>query len=320
MKFFNRKRYTDPASRYDDPFLDMEPEVPVHEIVPKSQAPQWDCAKVITSEEAAPGTLPVGWYVWVQDDTYYGLKPNDIGTGLIASPEFQELPDVRNWLDLPIPAAFEQAEKERREKAKKEAPKYTMAMLEEFEAQYKAQQKARQMPTQTPAQMPEKYDPMELIAEFEAQQEARRLQSMNQQDSVPVSPRVPSRRRTNEVHIRFSDEEYQQMQDRAAASCLPMSIFMRQAILTGEIKADPHRDLFIREVHILNTTLQGLRGECGRLGGLLKKAIKPNEEQKAMNPDEWEDLIHNIHALFGLQRLIERTMLKLNGRIDHELQ
>ena len=301
MKFFNRKRYTDPISRYDEPSPDMEPEAPVHEVVPEFQTPQWDCAKVITSEEAAPGTLPVGWYVWVQGDTYYGLKPNELGTSLIASPGFQQLPDIRNWLDLPIPAAFEQAEKERREKAKKEAPKYTMAMLEEFEAQYKAQQKARQMP--------EKYDSMELNAEFETQQ-----------DSVLVSPRVPSRRRTNEVHIRFSDEEYRQMQDRAAASCLPMSIFMRQAILTAEIKADPHRDLFIQEIRNLNAELRGLRGDCGKLGGLLKKAIKPNEEQEAMNPEEWEDLIHNIHALFGLQRVIEKTMVKINGRLSDELQ
>ena len=110
------------------------------------------------------------------------------------------------------------------------------------------------------------------------------------------------------------------MQDRAAASCLPMSIFMRQAILTAEIKADPHRDLFIQEIRNLNAELRGLRGDCGKLGGLLKKAIKPNEEQASMNPEEWEDLIHNIHALFSLQRVIEKTMVKINGRLSDELQ
>ena len=306
MKFFNRKRYTDPASRYDDPFLDMEPEVPVHEIVPEPQAPQWDCAKVITSEEAAPGTLPVGWYVWVQDDTYYGLKPNELGTGLIASPGFQELPDVRNWLDLPIPAAFEQAEKERRDEAERY---FNSELLKELEA------KKREA-----ALTSQKFDSRKVIEEFEARKKARRMESIRQQNSVPAMPRVPSRRRTNEVHIRFSDEEYQQMQDRAAASCLPMSIFMRQAILTGEIKADPHRDIFIQEVRNLNAELRGLRGDCGKLGGLLKKAIKPNEEQEAMNPDEWEDLIHNIHALFDLQKVIEKTMVKINGCLSNELQ
>ncbi len=311
MKFFNRKRYTDPVSRYDEPLLDTELKAPVLETVQEpdeEMISQWDFAKVITTEEAVPGNLPVGWYVWVQDDTYYGLKPNETCSGLIASPGFQELLDVVNWLSLPIPTAFVQAEKGRREEAKKKALKYSLAMLEEFEAQYKARQ------------APEKYDSMEPIAEFEAQQKARWMQSINQQDSVPVSPRVPSRRRTNEVHIRFSDEEYQQMQDRAAASCLPMSIFMRQAILTGEIKADPHRDIFIQEVRNLNAELRGLRGDCGKLGGLLKKAIKPNEEQESMNPEEWEDLIHNIHALFGLQRIIEKTMVKINGRLSDEFQ
>ncbi len=238
MKFFNRKRYTDPSSRHDEPLLDREPEVPVHEVVPESQTPQWDCAKVITSEEAAPGTLPAGWYVWVQSDTYYGLKPNELGTGLIASPGFQELPDIQNWLGLPIPASFVQAEKERRDEAKRS---YNSELLKELEA--KKWEAARTS---------QKFDPRKVIEEFDARKKAERMQNIAPQNITPVMPEKPNRRRTNEVHIRFSDEEYQQMQDRAAASCLPMSIFMRQAILTGEIKADPHRDILIQEIRNLN--------------------------------------------------------------------
>ena len=317
MKFFNRKRYTDPTSRYDDPFLDMKPEVPVHEIVPESQTPQWDCAKVITSEEANPGKLPMGWYIWKKGYRYFALKPNETNTEFERGYDFYTPKEAQTWLGIPIPeemireaerpsfaeqlAAIEAQMKREREAQHAEAARLAQEQQKNAEEGNQARQ--------TPAQMPEKYDPMELNADFEIQQ-----------NGVPAMPRVPSRRRTNEVHIRFSDEEYRQMQDRAAASCLPMSIFMRQAILTGEIKADLHRDLFMQHAHILNTTLQGLRGECGKLGGLLKKAIKPNEEQKAMNPDEWEDLIRIIHALFGVQRSIERTLLKLNGRIDHELQ
>ena len=306
----------------------MEPEVPAHEILSESQTPQWDCAKVITSEEAIPGKLPMGWYIWKKGYRYFALKPNETNTEFEHGYDFRTPEEAQTWLGIPIP-----------EEMIREAERPSFAeRLAEIEAQMKREREAQQAEAaqpaqvqqenaeegnqarQTPAQMPENYDPMELIPEFEAQQQARWMQSMNQQNSVPVSPRVPSRRRTNEVHIRFSDEEYQQMQDRAAASCLPMSIFMRQAILTGEIKADPHRDLFIQEIRNLNAELRGLRGDCGKLGGLLKKAIKPNEEQEAMNPDEWEELIHNIHALFGLQRIIEKTMVKINGRLSDELQ
>ena len=311
MKFFNRKRYTDPISRYDEPLLDMEPEASVPSAVQKTQTPQWDCAKLITSVEAVPSRLPMGWYIWKKGYRYFALKPNETNTEFEHGYDFCTPEEAQTWLGIPIPEEMTH-EPEKLSFAEQLAA-IEAKVQREREAQHaeaaRLAQEQQENARQTPAQMPEKYDTMELIAEFDAPQ-----------NITPAMPEKPNRRRTNEVHIRFSDEEYQQMQDRAAASCLPMSIFMRQAILTGEIKADPHRDLFIQEIRNLNAELRGLRGDCGKLGGLLKKAIKPNEAQEAMNPEEWDDLIHNIHALFGLQRIIEKTMVKINGRLSDELQ
>ena len=283
MKIFNRKK-SDQGNQNTDPPSDTGQDCTVPETVPDSQKEtfhKWSQAKVITAEKAAPGNLTPGWYVWVQHGDYYALKPNDANTGLTASPRLTNLDDLKKWIEISLPQDF---------------------VLGEY-----IREKLAGQPTQ-------KYNSAEPIDDLE-----------NQQNTVPQGPlsltsRIPNRRRSNEVHIRFTDEEYQCMQDRAAVSCLPMSIFMRQAILTGEIKADPHRDIFIQEVRDLNAELRRLRGDCGKLGGLLKKAIKPNEEQASMNPEEWEDLIHNIHALFSLQRVIEKTMVKINGRLSDELQ
>ncbi len=48
--------------------------------------------------------------------------------------------------------------------------------------------------------------------------------------------------------------------------------------------------------------------------------IKPNEEQKPLHPEDWDSLIHTVHSLFHVQRVIEKAMENINGRFSDELQ
>lgn len=173
------------------------------------------------------------------------------------------------------------------------------------------------LPSEIPELIRPRYNLEEVLAEARTRASA---QHQGKQKPPVKRTAVPNRLRGNEAHIRFTDEEFRRLQDRVAASCLPQSVFMRQAVLTGEIKADPHRDILIQEIRNLNAELRSIRGDCGKLGGLLKMTIKPNEEQKALHPDDWESLIHTVHALFSVQRVIEKTMEKINGRFSNELQ
>lgn len=244
---------------------------------------KWEFAKAITAEEAVPGNLPIGWYVWVQGGTYYGLKPNQAQVGLTASSGFQTLSDVQAWLGVSLPDDFTQAEKARRKAADEAAAPKSSAYM--FFQEYQAQQR-----------------------------------SEKNRASAPTTTRPPKRQRANETHVRFTDEEFQCLQDRVASSCLPQSAFMRQAILTGEIKADPHREILLQDIRGMNAKLKGIRGDCGKVGGLLKKAIKPNEEQKAMSPEEWDNLIRIIHELIKLQKVIDKTMEEINVYFSDEFQ
>lgn len=251
MKLFSKKRT-------------VEETVPVPQ---KTELPKWDQAKLITAAEADPGSLPVGWYFWVQGERYYALKPNSANTGLTASSGFTSVDQLKQWIEIPLPAEIPELIR----------PRHTLEELLTY--------------TSAPKQKP----PVKKAA-------------------------VPNRLRGNEAHIRFTDDEYRRLQDRVASSCLPLSVFMRQAVLTGEIKADPHRDILIQEIRNLNAELQGIRGDCGKLGGLLKMTINPNEEQKSLHPEDWDSLIHTVHALFHVQRVIEKTMENINGRFSDELQ
>ncbi len=253
----------------------------------KEEFPKWGQAKQITAEEAVPGNLPIGWYVWVQENHYYALKPNEANTGLTASSEFATKDQVQEWLGIPLPA---------------------------------------ELPNLVPANYIS-LDERIALARAKAEAHNASLKANNatsarscQDRSHPQSSRSSKRHRRKEVHIRFTDKEFQRLQDRVAESCLPQSVFMRQAVLTGEIKADPHRDVLIREVQNLNSELRHLRGECGKLGGMLKMTIKPNEDQKALHPEDWDQLICSVHALFRVQKNIEKTIENLNGRFSNELQ
>lgn len=57
--------------------------------------------------------------------------------------------------------------------------------------------------------------------------------------------------------------------------------------------------------------LELLKADVGRVGGLLKMTIRPNEGQRTLHPKEWEELLQIV-------RQVERTakrIAELEGRI-----
>lgn len=236
---------------------------------------QWEHAKFISKQESTAEDLPLGWYCYKESDSaWYGLKPNESQTVLIRSTCVHDPRDLSQWLGIPLPPELQGELKKR-------------PTLSEEIAAAKARMAAR--------------------AEEAAMQDAQ-MQKEDAEDGKEAR-----RTRPKETHIRFTEEEFNLLRDRVEASNLPQSVFMRQAVLTGQVKADPHREVLIGEIRDMNAELRRLRGDLGKLGGLLKMTIKPNEDQRTLSPDDWDSLIQTVHALFRAQNVVEKTMEKLNG-------
>lgn len=247
--------------------------------------PRWEHAKLIDQKESNSGNLPVGWYLWKDGYGYQGLKPNETNTGLVQSYHLYDTTKAREWLGVPLPPEI--LEEEERKKQQTEE-------LKEF---LEGLQKEKSAPAPAAPPIPE---------------------------VMPVSdvsqPKTYQCKRPCETHIRFTESEFEQLRDRVEQSGLPQSIFLRQAALKGEILADTSREQRIAAIRETNLELRKLRGELGRLGGLLKMTIKPNEEQRALNPAGWETLISTTKVLFRTQEQVEKMMEKLDGRFDSKLQ
>lgn len=110
---------------------------------------------------------------------------------------------------------------------------------------------------------------------------------------TPKKKKPSGRRRPNQIHLWLSDAEYEQLQRRVARTNLCQNEFIRQATLTGRIQIVEQG----YEHLALLDELEALRAEIGRQGGLLKMIIKPNEGQRELAPEEWNELIQTIRDL-----------------------
>lgn len=247
--------------------------------------PKWEHAKLIAQQEGTSGNLPVGWYLWKDGYGYQGLKPNETNTDLVQSYHLYDTTKAREWLGVPLPPEILEEEEKKKQQT------------EELKKFLEGLQKEKSAPVPASPPIPE---------------------------VVPVSavsqPKTYQCKRPCETHIRFTESEFEQLRDRVEQSGLPQSIFLRQAALKGEILADTSREQRIAAIRETNLELRKLRGELGRLGGLLKMAIKPNEEQRSLDPAGWETLISTTKALFRTQEQVEKMMEKLDGRFDPEFQ
>ena len=115
----------------------------------------------------------------------------------------------------------------------------------------------------------------------------------------PAKPPQSSRARKNLIKTRLSDSEYRAFTAREKRSKLSASEFLRRAALTGRIVIPLHTEL---DVAMLDE-LALLKADVGRVGGLLKMTIRPNEGQRTLHPAEWEEL---LHAARQVERMAKR--------------
>ena len=73
------------------------------ERTPLPPLPLWDQAKLITAKEAHSENLPLGWYVFKEDQLWYGMMPKGDQTGHIFSTPEHEPKDLEAWLGIPVP-------------------------------------------------------------------------------------------------------------------------------------------------------------------------------------------------------------------------
>lgn len=115
----------------------------------------------------------------------------------------------------------------------------------------------------------------------------------------PAKPPQSSRARKNLIKTRLSDSEYHAFAARVKRSKLSASEFLRRAALTGRIVIPLHTEL---DVAMLDE-LALLKADVGRISGLLKMTIRPNEGQRTLHPAEWEEL---LHAARQVERMAKR--------------
>lgn len=115
----------------------------------------------------------------------------------------------------------------------------------------------------------------------------------------PAKPPQSSRARKNLIKTRLSDSEYRAFAARVKRSKLSASEFLRRAALTGRIVIPLHTEL---DVALLDE-LALLKADVGRIGGLLKMTIRPNEGQRTLHPAERGEL---LHAARQVERMAKR--------------
>lgn len=123
----------------------------------------------------------------------------------------------------------------------------------------------------------------------------------------PAKPPQSSRARKNLIKTRLSDSEYRAFTARVKRSKLSASEFLRRAALTGRIVIPLHTEL---DVAMLDE-LALLKADAGRIGGLLKMTIRPNEGQRTLHPAEWEELLHTARQVERMAKRLAALEVKI---------
>lgn len=124
--------------------------------------------------------------------------------------------------------------------------------------------------------------------------------------------KTPHRTRGNGVLVRFTDSELVQLRKRVRQSGKNQSTFIREAALTGKIvkeEDNPQQSPDSAEIH-------ALWAEMGRIGGMLKMIIKPNEGLREFYPQEFLEVVKAIRYLERSSKRLKTLEAKLNG--DHQ--
>ena len=152
----------------------------------------------------------------------------------------------------------------------------------------------------------------EIVAQATQVWDEERHPSAEQSFQEIPQPKTPHRTRGNGVLVRFTDSELVQLRKRVRQSGKNQSAFIREAALTGKIvkeEANPQQSPDSAEIH-------ALWAEMGRVGGMLKMIIKPNEGLRELYPQEFLEVVKAIRYLERSSKRLKTLEAKLNG--DHQ--
>ena len=124
--------------------------------------------------------------------------------------------------------------------------------------------------------------------------------------------KTPHRTRGNGVLVRFTDSELVQLRKRIRQSGKNQSTFIREAALTGKIVQEDGNPKNTSD----SEALHALYAEMGRIGGMLKMIIKPNEGLREFYPQEFLEVVKAIRYLERSSKRLKTLEAKLNG--DHQ--
>lgn len=124
--------------------------------------------------------------------------------------------------------------------------------------------------------------------------------------------KTPHRMRGNGVLVRFTDSELVQLRKRVRQSGKNQSAFIREAALTGKIVQEDSNPKNTSD----SEALHALYAEMGRIGGMLKMIIKPNEGLREFYPQEFLEVVKAIRYLERSSKRLKTLEAKLNG--DHQ--
>ena len=65
--------------------------------------PKWAQAKQISSVEAFRCDLPLGWYIYPENNHWIGMKPNEAQSGHLHSQAHEDPKELESWLEIPVP-------------------------------------------------------------------------------------------------------------------------------------------------------------------------------------------------------------------------
>ena len=133
-----------------------------------------------------------------------------------------------------------------------------------------------------------------------------------QASSEVVKSKSTCRTRGNGVLVRFTDSELVQLRKRVRQSGKNQSTFIREAALTGKIVQENDNPKNTSD----SETLHALYAEMGRIGGMLKMIIKPNEGLREFYPQEFLEVVKAIRYLERSSKRLKTLEAKLNG--DHQ--
>ena len=105
--------------------------------------------------------------------------------------------------------------------------------------------------------------------------------------------------RTNWIHVRMSDEEYEQFQLQLERTGMTMSDYIRDMTLTGEVKV-------IVKTVLNSDKLDQIIYECGCIGNNVNQIAKHLNEGNPMTAKLTKQLHHELASLATVRAQIEK--------------